>query len=80
MCRFKFNSAHIFDSAAAYFGSDNVGLCGIALVLQGVWLHLLERFGLLYMCNVALCVVIGGTMYCDWYITSPCDGLSCHPV
>ena len=30
MCRFKFNTAHIFDSAAAYFGSDNVGLCGIA--------------------------------------------------
>ncbi len=29
-CRYKFNSAHIFDSAAAYFGSDNVGLCGIA--------------------------------------------------
>ena len=28
--RYKFNSAHIFDSAAAYFGSDNVGLCGIA--------------------------------------------------
>ena len=30
MGRFKFNSSHIFDSAAAYFGSDNVGLCGIA--------------------------------------------------
>ena len=28
--RYKFNSAHIFDSASAYFGSDNVGLCGIA--------------------------------------------------
>ena len=30
MCRYKFNTAHIFDSAAAYFGSDNIGLCGIA--------------------------------------------------
>ena len=30
MCRFKYNTVHILDSAAAYFGSDNVGLCGIA--------------------------------------------------
>ena len=30
MCRFKFNTVHILDSGAAYFGSDNVGLCGIA--------------------------------------------------
>ncbi|CAK0784318.1 hypothetical protein CVIRNUC_007522 [Coccomyxa viridis] len=27
---FKYNTVHILDSAAAYFGSDNVGLCGIA--------------------------------------------------
>ena len=30
MCRFKYNTVHILDSGAAYFGSDNVGLCGIA--------------------------------------------------
>ena len=30
ICRFKYNTVHILDSGAAYFGSDNVGLCGIA--------------------------------------------------
>ena len=30
MRRFKYNTVHILDSGAAYFGSDNVGLCGIA--------------------------------------------------
>lgn len=30
MHRFKYHSALIFDSAAAFFGRDNVGLCGVA--------------------------------------------------
>lgn len=28
--RYKYHAAMIFDSAAAFFGRDNVGLCGIA--------------------------------------------------
>jgi len=41
MCRFKYHSAMIFDSAAAFFGRDNVALPGVAHFFKVTFGHFL---------------------------------------
>ena len=55
MCRFKFNTVHILDSGAAYFGSDNVGLCGIAWYFK----VRADLFGVTCLAGICLPTLLG---------------------
>ncbi len=58
-CRYKYDVALILDSAAAFFGRDNVGLCGVAHFFKVcTYLHSAHR------CSFPICQLLK---------TAPCN-------